>query len=353
MIDNLKKYIINFEIFIRDAIEKMDEGGIGFCVCVDDSNQVIAVVSDGDFRRAILNGVQLDESVSKVMNQNFLSVNKGYQQNEIETIFFDSVAQQIPVLDDGKLIDIITEENYFNTKRKTKKKQLHTPVVIMAGGKGTRLDPFTRILPKPLIPMGNDPIIKIIMDEFGKYGMSDFYITLNNKGKMIKAYFHDHNLPYKINFIEEQKPLGTAGALKLIKPKLKETFFVSNCDIIIKSDYNDIIKFHKERKNSLTLVGSMQHYTIPYGVCEIENGGDLISIREKPQYDFLTNTGMYVLELDVLNLIPGDTYFDMTDLIKAIQGKGQKVGVFPVSKESWIDVGQWAEYKNAIQKIEK
>ena len=223
----------------------------------------------------------------------------------------------------------------------------------MGGGKGTRLDPFTRILPKPLIPMGNDPIIKIIMDEFGKYGMSDFYITLNNKGKMIKAYFHDHNLPYKINFIEEQKPLGTAGALKLIKPKLKETFFVSNCDIIIKSDYNDIIKFHKERKNSLTLVGSMQHYTIPYGVCEIENGGDLISIREKPQYDFLTNTGMYVLELDVLNLIPGDTYFDMTDLIKAIQGKGQKVGVFPVSKESWIDVGQWAEYKNAIQKIEK
>jgi dTDP-glucose pyrophosphorylase len=351
--DNIIKYTISKNLIVRDALKSMDKGGIGFCVAVDSEGKVVGVLSDGDFRRAILKEISMEDSIEVIINKDFYYVNKGYKNSDVDVIFNKTVAQHIPVVDDSRLVDIITEESFYGINRDSKKEQLINSVVIMAGGKGTRLDPFTRILPKPLIPMGNDPIIKIIMDEFGSYGMRDFYITLNDKGKMIKAYFHDHNLPYKINFIEEQYPLGTAGALKLLQGKFKEPFFVSNCDIIIKSDYSDIFKFHKERENSLTLVGSMQHYTIPYGVCEIKNGGDLISIREKPQYDFLTNTGMYVLEPDLLSLIPSDTCFDMTDLIKVIQNKGQKVGVFPVSEKSWIDVGQWSEYKNAIQKMER
>ena len=157
----------------------------------------------------------------------------------------------------------------------------------MAGGKGMRLDPFTRILPKALIPLKNDPIIKVIMDMFGNYGMQDFYITLNDKAKMIKAYFHDHDSDYNLNFIDEGKPLGTAGSLKFLQGKIKEPFFVSNCDIIIKNDYGKIFNFHQDKKNALTLVGSMQHHTVPYGVCEIEKGGDLITIREKPEYEII------------------------------------------------------------------
>jgi NDP-sugar pyrophosphorylase family protein len=144
--------------------------------------------------------------------------------------------------------------------------------------------------------------------------------------------------------------MGTAGALIFLKGKLKDSFFVSNCDILIKSDYGDILKFHQQRKNALTLVGSMQHYKIPYGVCEIDNGGELINIREKPEYDFLSNTGLYLLEPDVLALIPDDTYFDMTNLIKKVKSRGLKVGLFPISEKSWVDVGQWEEYRKVIDK---
>ena len=349
--DNINKYKIRNNLNIREAIKLLDKGGIGFCVVVSDNDKVVGVISDGDFRRAFLQDISLDDSIELIVNKDFYFVNKEYKRNELDNIFKKSVASHVPVLDDGLLVDIVTKEKFYGFRRKNKKEKLNNPVVIMAGGKGTRLDPFTRILPKPLIPLGDDPIIKVIMDEFGIYGMRDFYITLNDKGKMIKAYFHEHNLPYKINYIEEQKPLGTAGSLNLLQGKFKKAFFVSNCDIIIKSDYSDIFKFHKERNNSLTLVGSMQHYKIPYGVCEIENGGDLILIREKPQYDFLTNTGMYVLEPDVLSLIPRDTYFDMTNLIKSIQDKGQKVSVFPITEKSWLDVGQWTNYEKIIDDL--
>ena len=349
--DNIKTLKVSVDHSIHKAIKKMDEGGIGFCVCVDRSDCVMGVITDGDFRRAILKGVKLDQSIEKIMNRNFLYLTKDYQKHEVEKIFSGGVVKHIPVLDDGKLIEIITEDRFYDIQGKSRELTLTNPVVIMAGGKGTRLDPFTRILPKPLIPLGEDPIIKVIMDLFGQYGMQDFYITLNDKGKMIKAYFHDHDLGYKLNFVEEEKMLGTAGSLKLLQNKLITSFFVSNCDIIIKSDYGKILDFHHERKNVLTLVGSMQHHTIPYGVCDIENGGDLIAIREKPEYDFLINTGLYILEPDILRLIPENTYFDMTDLIASIQAEGLKVGVFPVSEKAWIDVGQWSEYRNAIQQL--
>ena len=350
MIEKIKKYQVIEKTLIRGAIKQMDKGGMGFCVCVDNNEKVIGVISDGDFRRAILKGIQLDEPIENIMNQDFLYVNKNFKQREIDEIFTGDFARHVPVIDNGKLLDIITEESFYGIKREKRKPSLNNAVVIMAGGKGTRLDPFTRILPKPLIPLGDEPIIKVIMDEFVSYGMKEFHVTLNDKSRMIKSYFHDHDSEYNLNFIEEGKPLGTAGSLKLLQRKLKNPFFVTNCDIIIKSDYEKIFKFHQERNNALTLVGSMQHHTVPYGVCEIENGGDLIRIYEKPEYDFLTNTGLYILDQDVLNFIPDNTYFDMTDLIATIQDDGLRVGVFPISEKSWIDVGQWEDYNKIIDK---
>ena len=345
----IDKYKVSVHLSIREAVKQMDEGGIGFCTCVDDEDKVIGVISDGNFRRAVLNGVSLNENVDKIINRNFKYLLKNYTKKEVKDIFTDTVAQHIPVLDDGKLIDIITERSFFGIERNKNKRVLNNQVVIMAGRKGTRLDPFTRILPKPLIPLGNDPVIKVIMDEFGKFGMNDFYISLNDKGRMVKAYFYDHDLGYRIEYIEEDKPLGTAGALKYLDGKMDGPFFVSNCDIIIQADYVSIFDFHKKGGYDLTLVGSMQQYTIPYGVCDIDNGGVLKHIREKPEYDFLVNTGLYIIEHSVLGLIPEDTHFDMTDLISKVQAKGKKIGVFPISEKSWIDIGQWKEYNETIK----
>jgi dTDP-glucose pyrophosphorylase len=336
---------------IRNAVRKMDEGGISFCVCVDEKDKVMGVITDGDFRRAVHNEIQLDENVTKIINKNFLFVEKGYEKLEVESIFRLNAVQQIPVLDAGKLIDIISLDKFMGEDKCGENRILDNPVVIMAGGKGARLDPFTRILPKPLIPIGQDPVVKVIMDEFHKFGIDHFYISLKEKEKMVVAYFQDHTLGYGIEYVRESEPLGTAGALRSLENKIKRSFFVSNCDIIVHADYGAFYDFHKSGNYALTIVGSMRQYTIPYGVCEIENGSVLKSIREKPQYDFLVNTGLYLLEPEVLQLIPKGKSFHMTDLILKVQEKGLKVGVFPVSERSWIDVGQLSEYKEVISKL--
>ncbi|MBW2003486.1 MAG: CBS domain-containing protein [Deltaproteobacteria bacterium] len=338
---------------IREAIRQMDKGGIGFVACIDENDNVIGVVSDGDFRRAVLSGVCLENSVQEIINRNFASVPINFAEKDIENIFQNDVVQQIPVIDDGKLVDIITEESFYCKKGKVenKRNKIDLPVVIMAGGKGSRLDPFTRILPKPLIPIGEKPIIEVIMDEYAIYGMRKFYISINHRGRMIKAFFADYDIDYEIKYIYENKPLGTAGALKYLENKVYSPFFVSNCDVIIKADYSAIYKYHVKKEYSMTLIGSMQHHTIPYGVCEIENGGLLKKIVERPNNNFLINTGMYLLNPEVITLIPENESYDMIDLINKLQRINMPVGLFPISADSWLDIGQWEEYKKSVKKI--
>jgi len=349
-VENIDLYQVPKDLPVRNAIKVLDGGGIGFIVIVDIDNTVIGVVTDGDLRRAILSGVDLSCGVLEVANRNFVYIDIGYEEAEVENILRNTLIKHIPVLAKGRLVNIITEESFFKLKvgKTVVEKQINCPVVIMAGGNGTRLDPFTRILPKPLIPIGNKAMIEVIMDEYSKFGVSKFYVSVFHKEKMMRAYF-DNDFPYEIEFLTEDEPLGTAGALKYLDHKIESPFFVSNCDIIIKDDYRHILEFHLHGNYALTLVGSMQHHSIPYGVCEIENGGELKRITEKPHYDFLVNTGMYLLNPDVLSFIPQNEFFHITDLISVLLHKGISVGVYPVSEKSYIDVGEWGEYKKALK----
>ena len=350
---NIDKYIISESVDIRIAVQHMDMGGVGFIAVADAEGRMVGIVTDGDFRRAVLNGVGLDENVLKITNRNYKYFEKGHSKEKILEYYKSAAVECLPILENGKLVDIIFYGDLYDKDHveQSKKEYLDLPVVIMAGGKGTRLDPFTRILPKALIPIGEKPVIDIIMDEYAKQGMRVFYVSVNNKSKMIKAYFGDKDSSYKITFIDEDKPLGTVGSLKFLNDKIDGPFFVSNCDIIVKNNYYDILKFHKNDGYDLTVVGSVQHHTIPYGVCKIENGGLLKSIQEKPKYDFIVNTGMYLLNPHILKYIPENTYFDMTDLINALQKKGHRVGIYPVSEKSWIDIGQLTEYKATIRAL--
>jgi len=349
-----ESYKISERESIRSAIKKMDEGGIGFIACLDDNEKVAGIITDGDFRRAVLQGVDLAGAVATISNHDFLFLSADYRHEQALKMFQDPRVEVLPVLQEGKLIEVISRVDFVNAKRASlslKVEKLDLPVVIMAGGKGTRLDPFTRVLPKPLIPIGRKTIIEIIMDKYADYGMNTFYVSVNHMAKMIKAYFEEFKSSYKINYIEEEQPLGTAGALSLLKGNLNSTFFVSNCDVLLSSDFVQIYNFHKENKNILTLIASMQPYVVPYGICEIEKNGELKKIVEKPVYDLLVSTGVYMCETGVLDYIPEEAVFHMTDLINALKKKGERVGVYPVSQKSWVDIGQWEEYKKAIKDI--
>lgn len=339
-----KKLLIKTNCNIKEALKAIDEGSLRIVFVVNNKEQIIGSVSDGDVRRWILNGGDLGQNISNVMNKNPKYINSNCTKNKAKDILHKYSINVLPIINEkNKIIDIITWEELFEDK-KIKYNQIELPVVIMAGGKGTRLDPFTRILPKPLIPIGKKAMIEVIMDEYAKFGMKHFYLSINHKGKIIRAYLDDQESDYSFEYITENKPLGTAGALKHLEGKIDSAFFVSNCDIIIKDDYSKIYDFHTNGNYDLTLVASMQHHTVPYGVCEIENGGELKNIVEKPQYDFLVNAGMYLLNSDILRYIPRNQIFHITQLIDKLKKNDHKVGVYPVSEKSWIDVGQWREY---------
>ncbi len=344
----INEYKVHDNCTIKQAIRQMDIGGIGFCVCVDHEDNVVGVISDGDFRRAVLEGLDLDDNVNQIVNRKYVYLPPIHSREELEDLFVHGAIQHVPIIEKSRLVDIITAEVFYGIDKRVTRKLLDNPVVIMAGGEGKRLDPFTRILPKPLIPIGDDPVIKLIMNEFADFGISSFHISLNDKRRMIKAYFHDHELPFNIEYIEEDEPLGTAGALKLVAGQVDKPLFVTNCDIIVRTDYSEIVNYHQQGAYDFTLVASMRHYVIPYGVCMVGNNGELERIQEKPEYDFLVNTGFYLLNPEILGLIPANTRFDMPDLIGEVQKQGMRIGVFPVSEKSWVDIGQWAEYHKTV-----
>lgn len=351
MNNNIDLLTVYFKTSIKDAIKKLDKGGIGFICVINDSNKVIGIVTDGDFRRAILNEVNLNNNILTIANRNYKYLYEDFTEVQLKNIFENTVIKQVPIIDkEGQLKKVITEESFYGIENRKSKNIINAEVVIMAGGKGTRLDPFTRILPKPLIPIGDKTILEIIIERFTDYGLSHFFISVNHKAKIIKSYFEEINPNYKISYLHEEKPLGTVGALKQLEGFSEREILLTNCDIIIKADYADLLKHHKEHKNDITIVASLKHYNIPYGICEIENGGKLLNIKEKPEYDLLVNTGMYVLNPNVLRLIPQDEFFHITNLIEKIKST-HKIGIYPISEESWIDTGEWAEYKNAVNKM--
>jgi NDP-sugar pyrophosphorylase family protein len=218
----------------------------------------------------------------------------------------------------------------------------------MAGGSGTRLKPLTNVLPKPLIPIGEKTIIEEIFERFGNHGCNEFFLSVNYKAELIEFYLRNQQLPYKLNFFKEEKPMGTAGSLSLLKDKIVQTFFVSNCDILIEQDYSEILDFHRENKNEITIVAALRNYPIPYGVIETGDNGVLLNIQEKPEFTFKINSGMYILEPHLLNEIPLNEFYDITQLINKVRKRKGHISVFPVNEGSWKDIGNWDELKQHL-----
>lgn len=330
---------------ILSVMKKMDELGMKLLV-VNDKSTFKSLVSIGDIQRAIIKGVNLQEKVSGILRDEITICHASQSDEEIKDTMIQHRVEFMPVIDDaGNISRIIFWDEIIPDRRLSGAADMKLPVVIMAGGKGTRLKPLTNIIPKPLIPIGDKPIIEIIFDTFSKYGVTDFFLIVNYKAQMIESFVSGlEKKNYNVQIIREDAEYGTCGSLCMLKGKIKGTFFLTNCDTILDQDLPDVYNFHTENGHELTMIGALKHYSIPYGMIEFDEGGKFHSITEKPELTLAVNSGTYLLESHLFNEVPEMKFFHITELISNIKKRGGSIGVFPVSEKSWLDIGEWTEF---------
>lgn len=354
--EQLKTLLISPKNTVKEAIQRLNETGRKILFITDDRHTLLGTLSDGDIRRGIISGLVLTSSVDSLMRKDFFSLTVGTPElsREARRLMQQHLIEQIPVVNGaGAIVDVLLWVDFLGDEKPKDAKSaqnIDSPVVIMAGGKGTRLDPFTKILPKPLIPLGDKPILETIMDRFHENGFSRFMIIVNYKKEMIKAYFREKTFPYSITFVEEEEFYGTAGGMFLLKNVITQPFIVTNCDTVLEGSYHDFYHWHHDHNNIMTIIGSHKEFTVPYGVLCMNNGA-LDRIDEKPKLDIFINTGTYIFNPDVFEFIQDRQHLDMDKLIREIKAKrADRVGVYP-HWGGWFDIGQWEEYRKSLKEL--
>lgn len=345
---DVKDFLIDEEATMLEAMELLDRVAKKVLFVVR-QGQFVAAITDGDIRRWILKKGNLDARVKEIANYNPKFINEK-DKLAAKEIMRELSIEALPVLNEYKDIVSIV---FRNEEEISSSKNLYVPVVIMAGGLGTRLYPYTKILPKPLIPIGELPIVEHIINRFNEYGADQFFLIVNHKKNMIKAYFNEIEKNYEVNYADEDQPLGTGGGLSLLKGKINSTFILTNCDILIEEDYEKIYDYHKKENNLVTMVCSLKNVRIPYGVIEINENGEIEEMREKPEFSFFTNTGMYIVEPKVIDELEENKSIGFPDIIEKYKEAGEKIGVYPISEHSWLDMGQLDEMEKMRKRLER
>lgn len=348
MLNKIKDRVISPYVSLLDAMKQMDEVKVKTLLVLCDEH-FEGILTIGDIQRAIIHNIALKEPVSRILNKNKIY---GYQSEGEESIKEKMRlmrAEVMPILDDkGELVDVWFWSDLFKKSEIIERERINLPVVIMAGGKGTRLKPITNVIPKPLVPIGDKTILETILDQFESIGCTKFYMSLNYKADMMKYYLSQLDHKYDIEFFQEDKPLGTIGSVSLLKGKINTPFFVSNCDSINEQDYRDVYDYHIANHNDMTIVTMVKSFQIPYGVIETGEDGLMVDLKEKPEQTFQVNTGVYILNPSCIDEIPDGEFFHITHLMEKIKARGGRVGCFPVSEHAWKDMGEWPEYLKMI-----
>ncbi len=348
MIKKIKDRVISPSISLLNTMKQMDILKVKL-LFVFSGNHFEGIVTIGDIQRAIINNVSLAESVISILDTNKKYASPLESHEDIRRKILSLRAECMPVVDEkGELIDVYFWSDFFDQPETLHRSKVDLPVVIMAGGKGTRLKPLTNVVPKPLVPVGDKTILEVIMDQFEAIGCHKFYMSVNYKADMMKYYLSQLDHHYDIDFFMEDKPLGTIGSVALLKGKINTPFFVSNCDSINNQDYRDVYDYHLANKNDMTVVTMVKSFIIPYGVIETGKNGLMVSLKEKPEHTYMVNSGVYILNPELIDEIPSGEFFHITHLMEKVNARGGRVGCFPVSEESWKDMGDWHEYLKMI-----
>lgn len=343
---NVDDFIEFDSLLISDVMRQIDRNTYGILFLKNANGVLTSCITDGDIRRYLLSGGKLSDQAWTAANKRPKTAKN---LEEARKLYHERNYIVIPIINENSVVvDLYMGEGDFAHRPHI---PLDTPVVINAGGKGTRLDPFTRVLPKPLIPIGDMPIIEHIMNEYQSYNCNEFHIIVNYKRGLIKAYFNDNERLYNINWYDEEKPLGTGGGLSLLRNKIGSTFFFANCDALLKANYESVLKFHKENNNIITMICAYKTISIPYGIVEMGIDGEIKQMKEKPVMSFLTNTGIYVVEPKVIEDIEDDVSIDFPDIVEIERKKGRKVAVYPIDENEWMDMGQLPELEKMWEKL--
>lgn len=334
---------------IQNALKQMDMVRRKLLIVVEDEDTFFSLVSVGDLQRALVRGIKMTETIDGTLREKINYCTPEQSESEIKELILKFRAEYMPVVNaDKKVVDIYFWSDFFSDGLQRK---FRDPIslAIMAGGKGSRLQPITNIIPKALVPVGKKPMVHEILDRIKAVGCNDFHITVNYKHELIKQYFDTEIPDLNINYVKEDQFLGTAGSLFYLKGKVHNPLIVHNCDVLVEDDFFEIVNYHLNRKHDITIISALKHYSIPYGTIKVSNDGLMEEIEEKPELVFQVNSGVYVLNPSVLELIPEDTFFHITELIEKVKKNGGKVGVFPVSEKSWMDIGVWEEYDKTLK----
>ncbi len=348
---DLHSHGISGRVSIESAMKQMNRTAQQTLLVIGPGNHLLGVLTDGDIRRFILRTGGIQGTVLMCCNRSPLYVTEATRASA-RALMREKIIQKLPVVDSRqRVVDIILGEGLLGTDRPNPA-LAGFPVVIMAGGMGVRLEPFTKILPKPLMPIGDKPVIEHIMDRMNSRGFQNFYLSVHHKAEMIKSYFDNTKVPYRIRYLREKTFLGTAGSLRLLPAGFPDTFVLSNCDILVEADYKAILDYHLNNGNLVTVVGAFQQFQIPYGVIAFSKEGRVKEIREKPSFDYTVNAGVYVIQKSALTCIPkGDGLFHMTDLIRQLLRQRKKVGLYHVDSHSFVDIGELELFKKNVGRI--
>jgi dTDP-glucose pyrophosphorylase len=342
-----KKISVQPDQPLREALAAIDEGGVQIALVVDTQETLLGVVTDGDIRRGILDDIDLDAPVQTVMNEDPVTATPQEDRQSLIDRMQARRIHQIPLIDDGgHIVGVEVLDDLLKPEARP------NPVVLMAGGLGTRLRPLTDDCPKPLLEVGEQPILETILEGFIAHGFHRFYLSVNYKAGMIENYFGDgSDWGVDISYVHEEQRLGTAGPLSLLPDRPDETMIVMNGDLLTKLNFAHLLDFHREHESKATMCVREHETQVPYGVVET-NDQYMTGLEEKPTERYFVNAGIYALEPEALDLIPESEFYDMTELFEQLVDRERHVTVFPV-REYWQDVGQKEDFRRVNGEYEE
>ena len=347
---NFSKLCIPKTASMLQAMEQMDHVGHKLLMVMD-GDEFYGLLSIGAIQRAIVKGVGPTASIAEILRKNIVVCKREDGEETIKAEMLRCRAEYMPIVDGRKIVDVVFWEELFGEALHTRATvgKYNLPVVVMAGGKGTRLRPLTNILPKPLLPIGKKTIIETIMDCFYEIGCRRFYVSLNYMADTIERYLTEHRRDgVELHFFREDKPMGSGGSLSLIRDRICEPFFVTNCDNLLQQDLAEIVEVHRQNRSEMTVVAAVKSLQLPYGNLVTGDHEQVVRVEEKPEFLFRVNTGVYVMEPHLLKDVPDNQYFPITDLMNMIIARGGRVGCFPITDGSWCDIGNWDDYTKAL-----